>query len=236
MNSPFDIKDVNLTYYYVKSFRWFDSTATIGLNGHPMENTIYRGYFNKSVKCYYLYYRDQNDDKPNVLILPNLKGGKSFSCEIVEIKKSNVLSFDISEEQLDKIISWQTSNNDDIRGKDEPKMKLTDSLSQHDVDKINTIQNFFKEAKTLFDQQPMIFEAYYDLLEVLNRNLGYGNSLDTINISLSREHGAGYNVGKALESLAIYMNESKRIGLLEDDLDDALLNLMNEKARIRYPY
>ena len=112
-------------------------------------------------------------------------------------------------------------------------MTATNNLSTYEIEQINTIQNFFKQTKMLHDQQPMMFEALYDLVEVLNKNLGYGDSLDTINISVSKEHGAGYNVGKALESLAIYMSENKRIGLLEDDLDDALINLMNEKSRIR---
>jgi len=227
------IENTDFLYLYVKKFKWTDAYTTELLQGHPIEKRVYRGSYNKDTKTYRIFYTSSADNKLSAIALSSLVTTEWYTSEIVDISRHTILSLDLTEGDLEQLIQWQKKDNADIKSEMIPPPSTLPSLRQETTNSILDVAEFISCASELYTQQPATFDAVHEIIHMLNDSIGEGDSIDSIGVSLSISHGAGYNIGKALDHLGVYMSDDRRNNLMEEDLDAAILNLINEKIRIR---
>lgn len=237
--------NTTLMYVYVRRFKWFNGVDNEQLEGHPIEKKLYRAAYNNDTKSYRIYYKSNVNNKDTCIVIPSLASvPDGYDSDIVQVTLENILELDMPEACLNDFIKWAESKNEDLKRvaglekKQEPPSFLPVVISEpiqnmfSDMTREEEIEEFIMCASKTHDMFPALFDAIHDLIHYINQT-NEGDSLDSMTISLSQTHGAGYNVGKALDSLSTYMSDDRRVNLHHEDLLKAIYNLLNEQSRLK---
>lgn len=252
------IENTQIVYLYVNKFDYGTDLVNKEQNsGHPRSNTVYRAIFNTDTKSYRLIYKVDKDNVYSVFI-PVLKveeeNDLEFVCDITVLTSNNILSFKISEKNLDDLLKWLKTDNSDIKeilgdvGGSSKKKKVKKATQQpaqvpspvkadeNGIIKLSPeILRFLNFGMELNKVDPLIFGTIFDLLIYLNQNVYSDTGVVSTNwLKLDREHGAGVNVSAAVEKLSRYLGQDRRTNLDEKDLMGALKDLLIEKSRRNY--
>lgn len=226
----------NTRFYpvFVEHFQWEDPLDNEKFAGHPKAGRVYRIGYNSDTNSYRIFYKEK-DGKNIGIYLPVLTDCNAYSAKIYEITKKSVLDFDIKEEDIEMMGNWLITNNADLMmslGFTPKQQLLPTTIFKVDVmnQEESLSKEFIESAKLTQSLYPMLFEALHEVMSSLD-NYDVGQSLDGISLSFSEKHGAGHNIGKALEALSYYVSDDPRASLDREDLIAAIINLLNELAR-----
>jgi hypothetical protein len=221
-------KNVEFLYAYVKDFKWHNNLDNEQFHGHPMKGHIYRLMHNKDTKSYRLFYDSVNGGMIAIM-LPSLTDVEDgYRAKLVPISKKNIVSLDLSEDNLEVLVKWLENDNKDLKkfmGFGEEKNKLVRISSKE-----KEVADFVMSASEMYQREPVVFEALQDLLVFITER-GDEDSMESIDLSFSKEHGAGINISKSFNLLARYIGEDKRKSFMSEDLLEAIYTLLNEHAR-----
>ena len=229
----------NITFspVFVKKFSWHDPIDNEKFEGHPMVGRVYRVAYNKDTKSYRVFYQDKTGRNVGIYLPELERSGEGYESSISIITRKNILDFEFTEEDLGKVEGWLSTDHADLKASmgfyGSPIKDISELLSSMTTEREDpdTITEFLSNSKRLYSMYPLMFEALNMVISHID-SYDTGESLDGIALTFSKEHGAGYNVGKALECLGTYMSDDKRISLAEEDLLNAIVNLLNEETRI----
>lgn len=240
--------NIKFVYLFVKSFKWHQPADIEATAGHPKAGRVYQAVLNTDTNTYRLVYNDPVNDTAAVYLAKLVIDSEEepqykTDSEIVEITLGNILDFNILEEDLDKLLGWRKDNN----------LKLKQQLGLNKKEKqvsqqINPVQAVAAVQKQADDQDlqrlgnsvinirtnnPLLYEAVSDLvfyIEQAERASGK-NMIDASWMDFSKTLGAGKNISRAIERLAVYGGEDRRSNLMTADLLEAGRSLLLEGAR-----
>lgn len=244
-----DIHNTEIIYLYTYKFDYGNNPISKEENGgHPKPKTVYRAIYNTDTNTYRLIYKVGKEGMSFVFI-PKLKdydedSGLTVDLRVLTLK--NILDFNISEANLNELLNWLQTDNDDIKaitghtGSPKKKTKSEDKpvavpQTKGTVKLSPQIVQFLNQAIELEKTDPLIFGTMFDLLVHLNQNL-YAD-IGVVNASwltLDRDHGAGVNVSAAVGKLNRYMGQDRRTNLDGNDLLGAIKDLLQEQGRRNY--
>lgn len=240
-------KNITVKYLYVKKFKWLNIIDTENFHGHPKEKSVYIAAYNSDTKGYRLFYQPDNAPQVGIVFhdLTRAAGEEGYESIMVEINRKNIVSLDIPEPELDKIIKWQSNGNKELNDaygfKSTPQQRQIMIPSPQDmvniVDNINRqqeITDFINDVQQLYDTDSLSFDSINSLVGELLQPDESDTSFEAVNLTLSRQHGSGHNVGKALNLLNIYLSDNPRVSLDREDLIKAIRHLIVELNRINY--
>jgi hypothetical protein len=208
-----------LIYVYAKDFEWINPIDVEKFNGHPFNTKVYRVYYNKRDRNYELYL---DDDRNTIIVIPSLKAvPDGYTGELVKITRENIVDLKLPQEELDRLYEWLSEKREVIKIPDTPVI-----LGNEEAE----LTSFMVNVAELYKTQYTIFDALHTFIEYANNRAPF-ESMDELNLSLSKDYGAGLNVGRAFACLAQYVSDDPRVAECEEDLLEAIYNLINEQAR-----
>ena len=246
-----NIHNTEIVYLYTHKFEYGNNPISKEENGgHPKPKTVYRAIYNTDTNTYRLIYNISKEGL-SFIFIPKLKDHDEESGLSVDIKiltKKNILDFNISEENLDELLSWLKTDNKDIKeitgdiGTPKPKQQKVKQGDKPAVVPQNKgvklppqVVQFLNLGIELEKTDPLIFGTMFDLLVYLNQNVY--TDIGVVNASwlkLDKDHGAGTNISSAVEKLARYMSQDRRTNLDGKDLLGAIKDLLQEQGRRTY--
>lgn len=227
--------NTDFLYLYVEKFDWVSQVDSEQFNGHPKTKAVYRAIYNKDTKGYRIIYSVSSTGEAQAFIIDKLVSENEengFTCKITPITRQNMLGFDIDEKDLDKLLFWTETDNLDLKkimveNEKKPTQKQNNTIIDiRDVDP--AVGEFFICAMEARDVNPLLFDAIHELMHNVIETTPDDTSVDTTWISLSKKHGTGANISRALESIALYAGENRRTNLDTEDLFQAIKHLLNE--------
>ena len=235
-------KNTQFLYLYIKDFKWENVIDTEKFHGHPKSKRVYRAALNSDTNGYRLFYKPEDSKNHVAIIIHHLMGYEGgYTSDIVELTKQNILDLEITESDLDSLIEWQGNSNADLKkmyGFDKPAPQTIQILGIDEIremvnrtDEQEKITEFINSSSELHDIDGLTFDSIHMIIDHLLESQPEDSSFDAINITTSKEHGAGHNVGKALNLLSVYLSENQRVSLDVDDLLGAINHLITELNR-----
>jgi hypothetical protein len=230
------LEDITIQYVYIKSWKYVEPLLNEKFYGHPTPGRVYRAGYNNVTKSYRFYL--ENSEALYVHQLINKNEEEGYVCECVTLTKENALTLNIQEEDLDKLIIWIESNNQDIlKPQITPEsfpMFLLQALNNAENERYNEEAERMAEiteALTDLDAVNSIqVEVILDLVEYLyNQNLERHDDIN--NIALDESHGLGTNISRAQDKLKIYAGSDRRTNENKQDLLSAISHLIVEAER-----
>jgi hypothetical protein len=228
------LEDITIQYVYIKSWKYVEPLLNEKFYGHPTPGRVYRAGYNNVTKSYRFYLDSSEALYVHQLINKNEEEG--YVCECVTLMKENLLTLNILEEDLDKIISWIESNNQDIL-KPQPEsfpMFLLQALNNAENERYNEEAErmaWITEALTDLDAVNSIqVEVILELIDYLyQQNLMRHDDIN--NIALDESHGLGTNISRAQDKLNRYAGSDRRTNQDKEDLLSAISHLIVEAER-----
>jgi hypothetical protein len=225
-------KNTEFLYLYVEKFKWSNQENAEAFAGHPKPKSVYRAILNKDTNGYRILYSVENGTG-NAVIINSLNSDSEdigFTCKIHTITRNNILDFDISEEDLDKLSIWTEKDNQDLKnimkGNTEPFQQI-DILDEE-------ASEFFACALDTRKEDPLLFDAIHEYMHHLLEQQPDISSLDTTWLNMSPKFGTGSNISKAIDHIKTYVSENRRTNLDEKDLFHAITHLLNEINQRRF--
>lgn len=238
MNLSDNKTNTEILYLYFEKFKWTSYVDTEQFHGHPKAKSVYRAILNRDTGGYRIIYKVFKGNPMAVFInsLDNENEEEGFVCKACVLEKFNILKYDLSEEEIDKLLEWVTINNKDltdiINNSDTPT-KVGDPtneqpLDQNIVEDVLETTEFISCALELKKFNPLLFDSLHEFIHHINDQQPPDTSVDSTWISLSKKFGTGANINEALKHIAVYAGENKRTNLDEYDLFEAVKCLLNE--------
>ncbi len=244
-------KNTEFLYLYVDEFQWLSHMDTEAFSGHPKPKSVYRAIFNKDTRGYRIIYGTTNGN-PQAIVLKNLANknkGVGYLSNMVILTRDNILNFDISDEDLDKMVFWIDTENkdlDDIMKKSKHPTVLGDNLDNTNLPPLtpmdiiplitnNTrrvdgeLSDFLSLAQNFQDKDPFLFDAIHDLMNYISDD----RVNDVSFLNFSKNFASGANVSAAFQALTRYAGDNRRTNLDEQDLLQAIKHLLNEYTQRR---
>lgn len=226
-----DFKDISIKYLYVNKFIWQSPIEREQFQGQPLKHRVYRDIFNPLTGNH-------------KLLIPGMDGGIGFDklkdtneaadFELVEITDTNILDFDIKEEDLDLLIQWSESKNEDIRKnfyQDEGLNKLRSALHNHVQDEAEALAHGTQALMELWQVNPDKFNVMVSVMQFLTE-ADLDSYMDAANyIRLHPVSGKGVNVAQALRAIDSYNSDNRRTSENIEDLYIAIEALVVECER-----
>lgn len=221
-----------IKYLFINSFKWKGTYNQMQFNGHPLEKKVYRSLYNKNTKIYSLIF-DKIGSQHQAVPLDSLEvDNETCYHKITELTKANIINLDIEETELDKIINWMDTDNNDITPKLPAPLQnlINESLRQSSED-----IEFLRKVTQSFEELLLHNTIYAEiLLETAKQLKDY--SLETVfdpanELELDRDRGAAANISKAMRLLKDYSQSLRDGGEQQYDLDNALIAIIREKER-----
>lgn len=248
-------QNTKIVYLYVNEFDYGqDHIGREQTLNHPKSKKVYRAIYNTETKTYRAVYK-VDKDVHSVFIggLQVREEDSGFICDIHILIAENILDFNISESNLDELLNWlKTDNNDikailgDIGGKPLKKRQLPVNTSVSVPPQVNNGQQqgmklppelvqLIKLGSELQKTDPILFGTIFDLIVFLtNDSYTETGILGTSWLKMDKDHGAGVNVSAAVEKMSRYLGQDRRNNLDNNDLMGAIKDLLIEKSRRNY--
>lgn len=244
--------NTKFVYLYVNSFQWSNPVDIESAVGHPKPGQVYRAILNTDTKSYRLFYDVEGDLRGaylSHLISPQGEDPNeiAYTSDIIEITKQNILGLKLNDSQLAEMLKWIKEDNESIRefmnlpppnenGQRDPGASLNaDQVLEH----INNAKDQAEFAElgtylaTLMKGDPVMFSALSEFIYSVG-DKDERSAIDTSWPSFSPVLGAGKNISKALEAIARYGGDDRRINLDPEDLTLAMNCLLDELTRRQY--
>lgn len=243
------IYNTKIVYLYVHSFEWKDQMNKEASSGHPKAKKLYRAIYNTDSESYRVIYEVKpKESQVYMTFVESLQSKdeeKGYLSNISLITADNILDFPLTDKEIDLLFTWLTTDNKDLKdilgdigAKEGEKPKKTQpGLTKQGMSKkpSQELIEFINVASKLHDVDPMMFGTVFDVMLWLIDDLYIdAGAIDTHWLKLHEEHGAGTNVTAAIEKLSRYMGNNRRTGLLNEDLMNAIRDLLTEKGRRLY--
>lgn len=234
--------NTRIVYIYFKDFEWFASEAHETNVGHPKKGEIYRAILNTDTKTYRVFY--EVEDRLDAVYLASLvtddESDYNYRSDALELTKSNILGFQLKENQLDQIIKWSKENNKPItdfmglQPAAPPQQQMNAQQVKEFINQQEVMKDFTELGQFLGDllqADPALYNALADFIYSLSQA---EVDIDSDYISMSPVLGAGTNISKALKHIRMYGSEDRRTNLNTEDLHLAMQAILEELVRRQF--
>jgi hypothetical protein len=244
------IYNTEIVYLYVNKFDWGkNQMGKEDCSGHPKSKKLYRAIYNKDTHSYRVIYGISAKNQLEATFIENLQSKDfdehGYTCDIIVLSKKTILDCNLSEEELDQLNQWQTTDNKDVKD-------ITGNIGEKKTDKAEgtTKKAEMKESNQqlpeefaqflgisahLHNTDPLTFGTIFDLILYLNDTQYQASGpLDGHWMKMDKEYGAGVNISAAVEKLNRYMGQNRRTNLENEDLMGAIKDLITESNRRTY--
>lgn len=224
-------------YIYVKDFNWAEPFNKMNYEGHFKNKEVYRAIYHPTSNVYSVIFREVRIPF-EAIVFDDLKVDNAIcTCEMVEITKENILELNITEKELDKMIKWMETKNEDInppRKENNLPIPFQNLFNEMKRQESEDTKLMFEMNKA-FDELNLHNTIYCELILALTKQLK-DYTLNTIEdaaseLELDGDRGLSVNIAKAMRSLQQYALPLRRGGEEEVDLDEALFAIFREKER-----
>lgn len=225
---------------YTNKFQYFYPEDKETMKGHPIEGRVYRAIKDTDTNHYLLHIGTENtESKMEGIQLKKLEGKSlGWECDLEEITDKNLLDFDLTPEDAEKMIQWETKGHDDlnkfINEPDEESGKEFDIEDIEDLVDLNHEMEIADALNKTLDYDAEFHFTMTDLIKYLASTCDdkYGSSqLDTRGILYSETLGQGFNTGNAVKYIARYNTEGFEKSYNPKDLMKAIHYLLFELTR-----
>lgn len=224
-----------IRYLFVNSFKWKDTFNQMQFNGHPLEKQVYRSLYNNSTKIYSLIFTkigEQHQALPLEVLEADNEG---CTYKVTELARTNILDHEIDETELDKIINWMDTDNNDLTPRQQQLPVPLQNLMNESFRQAQQDEEFLKKVYVAFEELNLHNTIYAEILLKLAEQLRE-YSLETVfdpanDLELDRDRGAAANITKAMRLLRDYSLSIREGGEQEYDLNNAIIALVREKER-----
>jgi hypothetical protein len=214
-------------YLYVKHWEYADPILLEFFQGLPKKQSVYRAELNPDTNQYSMIFKEGAFPLLIPTLITNNLAQDGYSCELVELSKSNILDLNLEEDDLDKIISWTENktmiNNNSLQVFQEAHLQMQHEQAERLA--------YVTEAISRLDSVNSIHvDIIFDAVEMLEEK----NLLDhdPINdIALDERLGLGVNISRAQDSLKRYSSNDRRTNEDPTDLYEALYHIVRELER-----
>lgn len=218
------IESTVLGYVFVHSFKWKEVLKAEETGGNPLPGEVYRYGYNKNTGQYRIIFEHKG---MSAVLLPRLvvdeESEADHFCRISVITKSNILDLALPERELDTLISYIEDEHKTIKKVLNMENKTVAPFEPEDDVKyaIRTLLELRSADGALFDA------IVYVTAHTLEVHEETSESYAEISLTL----GAGHNIGRAIDHLHSYGSDNTRHNLQEEDLMEAIRNLIVEFKR-----
>lgn len=229
--------NTEILYLYVKKFKWLNPINHEGFGGHPKEGRVYRAVKNTDTNSYRLIYGKIGNIGQGIMFQSLEDDSDGYTADMVPITKSNILDFNIEEEDLDLLAVWVETNDEDIRQIFEPPLlppprpSFSTPLPSSSSPEIEALTEFTECVLELRDIDVFSFDTVHDLIHKLTEPPN--ESIEVLNIRMNEAFGGGANMVKVFELLARYVGDDRRTNKDPQDLLEAMKFLTYEVNRVK---
>jgi hypothetical protein len=235
-----DIKDFEVKYVFIKSFEWNSAEDRVRFNGHPHQSEVYRMIHHNQSKTDSIIISVNNQvDALTFDKLVDKEPDKVYTSEILEITLENILDFDLSTKELDKLLEWMDSKNEDLLRKLNPNhnqnllpQPIITALAESMIDKFQEDTEDMNHAQMVMgDLLSLNSHQFYIILEIVQALIDYNlGDEDPSKFLLMGDKGLAINMADAMRSLAQYSSGPK-MGEEREQLLGAVLAIATELER-----
>lgn len=219
--------DVEVRYIFIKKFEFRDSYEKEALCGHPLIGRIYRSVFNVNTKHHRLLLPDGV-----IMGFDTLVGSQvGADFELIDIDITNILDFDITEEDLSLFLKPNTDifNENIVIGGLE---NLQNAINQNEADEDDASHRASHIIMDLYRISPQKFEIILELSERLIELELHTHEDIAHYLRYDPEKGLALNIAPALRALDTYAGTSRKTSQDPEDLYEALESIIVELERV----
>lgn len=238
-------QNTEIVYLYVKEFSWIISWDREVNLGHPLAGRVYRAVYNKETLSYRLIFKSGDEFRATFIpLLVNKDHNRAYTSDISILTWTNIIDFNIVEEDLDALTTWMDTADKDLLDKlwNEPKAP-TNALKKISSDEFvsriaDLIQTTDPEFAQLLDNLhalrelnptmvgPLLAVTYHILNDVPR-----DSPIDGYWLRIDKKLGTGANLSAAIEKLSRYGSSDRKTNREHKDLMGAIKDLLIEQQR-----
>ncbi len=214
-----------ISYIYVKDFEWFDTSNKITFGHFPEKKSVQRAILKGGAVE---IIADSVLGYGNTLGFGSTVGdGEACKYEFIEITRSNIISLNLTIEQIDQLTEWIQSKNEDI------SMAPLPQEFQQELNKVHKeyVENMTEIAEAV-EELHNVNKGQFDIICELVDYINYQNQSDEdpARFITHGVKGLGANIAEAVRILTQYASGPK-YGEDRDQLLTAILAIINELER-----
>jgi hypothetical protein len=221
-----------IKYLFIKKFEWSNIQYKEDYQGHPLEGRVYKASYNENTKNHTLH--GMGDVSVTIEYLKTSDPDRSYVSDILELTKETILSVDIQEEDLNKIINWNEMEDGEsleLSNLPIPLQTLFTAMANQANQDEETIQAVASRLRELQPISPLQVEIAHDVVEHLT--LMSMNEDAASELELDPDLGKGMNISHSIRAISRYISKDRRESDFEEDLYEAIGGLMRELERRR---
>jgi hypothetical protein len=233
-------EDLAIKYLFIKKWSYTNFIIKENYQGHPFEGRVYRSIYNTKTKSYSLVlFEDSvhNMDDSSGLIVEDINSDNEengYLSEVKIISKSNLLELQLDEEDLDKIINWQETNNSDLFTEMNPipqeiLVRLEQALTAPSGDQ-HLMDEALHTASELINVNYDFFDVWIELGQLLVEQSIADHDSQAVVLSES-EGGMSLNIGDVYKALKVYTSDDRKTNLDRSSVHEAMIGLARELVR-----
>jgi hypothetical protein len=229
-----NLGDLIPRYIFVKKWKFLDMLDAEKFQGHPIPGRVYRSLYNTKTDSYRIILNEAGQDGLLVKDINNTSEENGFVSESVIISKSNLLELQLDEEDLDKIINWQETNNSDLFTEMNPipqeiLVRLEQALTAPSGDQ-HLMDEALHTASELINVNYDFFDVWIELGQLLVEQSIADHDSQAVVLSES-EGGMSLNIGDVYKALKVYTGDDRKTNLDRSSIHEAMIGLSRELVR-----
>jgi hypothetical protein len=228
-----NLTDIEVKYVFVRNFEWNDTNFQEIYQSHPRKGHVYRNLYNKHTSNHKIHIQGPID----ALLFDKLESKtEAYSSDMVEITKGNILNLNIPEKQLDQLLVWMESKNEDIKGlfqeREEIPMNIQNNLAVAINQAMQDEHRFVNEAANTLADLHQVNSIQAEIVLHIARALTELNVGAEDEIRFNDNLGMGNNISSALRDIQTYYSTDRRTNEDPEDLMCAITHLIDEINRV----
>jgi hypothetical protein len=228
------LDDLEAKYIFVSKWKFLDMLDAEKFQGHPIPGRVYRSLYNNKTDSYRIILNEAAQDGLLVKDINNTSEENGFLSESVVISKSNLLELQLNEEDLDKIINWQETNNSDLFTEMNPIppdiiLRIENALATTSEDQ-QLMDSALHTASELINVNYDFFDVWIELGQLLVEQSLLDHDSQAVVLSES-EGGMSLNIGDVYKALKVYTSDDRKTNLDRSSVHEAMIGLARELVR-----
>lgn len=236
------LDDLEAKYIFVKKWNFLDMLDGEKFQGHPIPGRVYRALHNTKTDSYRVILNEADKDGLLVKDINSTSEENGFLAESIVISKSNLLELvgkptdklQLNEEDLDKIINWQETNNSDLftemnQVPQDIMLRLEQALAAPSEDQ-QLMDEALHTASELINLNYEFFEVWIELGKLLAEQTLLDHDSQSVVLSES-EGGMTLNIGDVYKALRVYTGDDRKTNLDRSSIHEAMVGLSRELVR-----
>jgi hypothetical protein len=239
------LSNTKIVYIFANKFTWTNNTEKETNVGHPKPGRLYRAIKNTDTNTYRIVYNIENNIQ-GILIDKLESKDESFGyvADMKEVSLSNVLNFEITEEDLKQFDNWLSTNNQDLKdwmnkffeGQSnkvviKSKVSVSDKVLEAVRSRDPELASIISMITDLRNIDPILYGALGSFVSYIIRKDYPESSVNDQWVRVDKNLGAGANISSALTKLSTYGGKDRRTNFASADLLDAIKDLLTEQYR-----